>query len=295
MVSVLIRVQRYAHFVFIFLFHTIFLNIFSYQSASPKHSLPLQPKIIATLSQNSSLIYGHHPVADALRNGNPIDKVYVQQGTRGELEREMRLLCRERDVPMMFVPKEKLDRWVQSSRHQGVIAVAALLPYYKLADVLATVYERQEMPLILLLDGITDVRNFGAIARSAVCAGVQALVIPEKGSALINEEAMKASAGALSNIPVCRETSIFNAVEQLQLNGFQVFAGDLSAKKYVFELDLDVPTAFIIGAEGEGVSPTLLRKSDERFKIPQTNGTDSFNVSVATGIMLYEVTRQRMK
>ena len=245
------------------------------------------------MSSTSSLIYGHHPVVEALQSGTAVDKVFVQQGTRGELEKEMRHLCRERDVPMQFVPKEKLDHWVRGGRHQGVLAFVALLPYYRLADVLPTIYDGADMPLLMLVEGVTDVRNFGAIARSALCAGVQALVVPQKNSALINEEAIKASAGALLHLAVCRETSIFNAVEQLQLSGIQVVASDLSAQKPIFDLDLTAPTAFIIGAEGEGVSPALLRKADDRFRIPQSTQIDSFNVSVAAGIMLYETLRQR--
>jgi len=239
-----------------------------------------------------SIIYGKHPVVDVIKSGKSIDQVMLQQGTRGAFEIELRHLCREFNIPMKVVPKDRLGR-VTKGNHQGVIAILSPISYYKLEDVLPMIYEKSEIPLILLLDGVTDVRNFGSIARSAECCGANAIVIPEKGTARINADALKTSAGALSKIPVCREKSIQSAVEFLQLSGIQVLASDLRGQKKIQELDLKGPTAYIIGAEDEGVSPHLLRKADECFIIPQTGTTDSLNVSVAAGIMLYEVLRQR--
>ena len=155
------------------------------------------------------------------------------------------------------------------------------------------IYEKSEVPLLLLLDGITDVRNFGSIARSAELCGVHAIVIPEKGSAQINPEALKASAGALTKMTICRETSLVKAIDTLQLNGISVLASNLGADKMVYELDFTLPTALVIGSEGGGVSSAILKKTDQHFIIPQIGSTDSFNVSVATGIMLYEAIRQR--
>ena len=151
-----------------------------------------------------------------------------------------------------------------------------------------------KIPLIVILDGVTDVRNFGAIARSAEICGVHALVVPKKGSALINAEALKTSAGALTKIPVCRENSLITAIETIQMSGIKVMASSLKAEKMLFSFDLTEPVAMIVGAEGDGISTGVERKADELFIIPQVGTTDSFNVSVATGIMLYEVMRQRM-
>jgi 23S rRNA (guanosine2251-2'-O)-methyltransferase len=239
-----------------------------------------------------TIIYGKHPVVDVIKSGKSIDQVMLLQGTRGEFEIEIRHLCREYNIPLKMVPKDRLSRETHGN-HQGVIALLSPISYYKLEDVLPMIYENSKIPLLLLLDGVTDVRNFGSIARSAECCGVDAIVIPEKGTARINSDALKTSAGALSKIPVCRETSIQAAMELLQLSGIQIVASDLRGEKKIQELDLTMPTAFVIGSEDEGVSPHLLRRADHRFIIPQIGTTDSFNVSVAAGIMLYEVMRQR--
>ncbi|MFK7807555.1 MAG: 23S rRNA (guanosine(2251)-2'-O)-methyltransferase RlmB [Saprospiraceae bacterium] len=243
-------------------------------------------------AKKETVIYGRHPVVDVIKTGKSIDQVMLQKGTRGEYEIELRHLCREYKIPLKMVPKDRLAK-VTTGNHQGVVAFLSPINYYRLSDVLPMLYEQSKIPLILLLDGVTDVRNFGSIARSAECCGVDAIVIPEKGTARINSDALKTSAGALGKIPVCRETSIQAAVEFLQLSGIQVLASDLRGEKKIQELDLIGPTAYLIGSEDEGVSPHLLRKADECFIIPQIGTTDSFNVSVATGIMLYEAVRQR--
>ena len=180
-----------------------------------------------------------------------------------------------------------------SGNHQGVVAFIAPVDYYDLEDVLPGLFEKSDTPLLLFLDGITDVRNLGAIARSAEVLGAHALVIPAKGSALITPDTIKASAGALSRIPLCRTASLVNAVEWAKMSGIKIFSSQLGAKKRLQELDLSGPSAFIIGAEDEGVSPAVAALADEAFHIEQTGLTDSLNVSVATGIMLYEVLRQR--
>lgn len=246
------------------------------------------------MSEKNTLVFGRHPVLDALRSGAQFDKIFLQQGTRGDFEKEVRRLCREHDVPLQYVPKEKMNKMVKGN-HQGIAGHLALLNYYRLDDIVPGIFEKGEMPLILLLDRITDVRNLGAIARSAEVCGVHALVVPKSGSALINADAVKTSAGALTRLHVCRENSLVTAVEYLQNAGVQVFASDLKAEKYIFELDFKAPLALIAGSEDEGVHPSLLGRAQELFKIPQVSGTDSFNVSVAVGIMLYEVVRQRLK
>ena len=246
------------------------------------------------MKESSQIIYGRHPIVDAIQSGQTIDKIMLQQGTRGDLEKEIRHLSKEYGIPVQVVPKEKLNQ-VTRGNHQGIIGFISLVQYYRLEDVLPGIFEKSETPLIILLDGVTDVRNFGAIARSAEVAGAQTIVVPLKGSALINADAMKTSAGALAKIPVCRESSLAKAIEYLKLSGIRILASDLKAEKKIYELDFRQPLALIIGSEGEGVNPALLREADELFAIPQVGTTDSFNVSVATGIMLYEAMRQRVE
>lgn len=244
-------------------------------------------------AQNKSMIFGRHPVVDAIKTGTPFDKLILQQGTRGEFEKEIRKLSKQFNIPLQYAPKERIGKMVRGN-HQGIIGFLSLINYYRLEDVLPMIYEKSETPIIVLLDGVTDIRNFGAIARSAEVCGVHALVIPQKGNAQINADAIKTSAGALTKIPICRETSILAAVEYLQLSGIQVMASDLQGEKKVDEIDWKLPSAMVIGSEGDGVSKHVLRKVNEKFIIPQVGTTDSFNVSVAAGIMLYECLRQRM-
>lgn len=243
--------------------------------------------------KDKDIIYGRHPVLDAIRSGAVIDKLLLQQGTRGEFEKDIRLLSRQYNIPVQVVPKERLNKEVRGN-HQGIVGFLSHIRYYKMEDVLPSIFERSETPLLILLDGVTDVRNMGAIARSAECFGAHALVVPRKGGAQINAEAIKASAGALARIPVCRESSLIAAVEFLQMSGVRVMAGDLKASKMLYDLDLKQPVALVAGSEGEGVNPALAQKADELFLIPQHGATNSLNVSVATGIMLYEAVRQRL-
>jgi 23S rRNA (guanosine2251-2'-O)-methyltransferase len=237
-------------------------------------------------------IFGKHPVIDAIKAGQSVDKVWVQIGSESEFFVEIKGICKNFDVPMQMVPKEKLNK-ITGGNHQGVIAFASMIPYYKLEDVLPLIYEKEEMPLILVLDAITDVRNFGAICRSAEIFGANAIVIGKKNTARINAEAMKTSAGALSKIPICREQNVMAAVEYLQLSGVSVVSSDLKAAKSISEISFKDPVAIIIGSEGRGVHYTLSEKADDTFIIPQKGTTDSLNVSVATGIILYEASRQR--
>lgn len=243
--------------------------------------------------KNKDLIYGRHPVVEALKAGDPVDKVYLLKGTRGELEKELRHLCRERDVPMTMIPKEKMQRMV-TGNHQGVVAQLAAATYQSIEDVLPHLYEQGLNPLLLLLDGVTDVRNLGAIARSAEVCGAHAIIIPQKNSAGLTGDAVKSSAGALSRLPVCREKSLVNVIKFLQESGVEVIASDLAADSYLHELELVDPLCIVMGAEGEGISTGVARAADVRFKIPQAGELNSFNVSVAAGILLYEAMRKRM-
>lgn len=240
----------------------------------------------------SNFIYGRHPVVDAIKNGISIDKIFLQKGISGDFEQEIRSLSLSADIPLQVVPRQKMNR-ITSGNHQGVIAQHALLAYQQLEDVLPMIYENSQQPLIVVLDGITDVRNFGAIARSAEVLGAHAIVVPSRHSAPINAEAVKTSAGALTRIPVCRVKKMSDAITELQMAGLNVVVSSLGAKKQLYELELNIPLAVVMGSEDRGVHPSIAKAADQQFIIPQRGQTDSLNVSVATGIILYEVLRQR--
>lgn len=242
--------------------------------------------------KNKNLIYGRHPVLDAINSGKTIEKVFLMQGTTGPLEKELRKLSQIHGFPMSMVPKEKLQRMVPQN-HQGVAAQIGLIEYKSIEDVLPFVFEKGEMPLFLILDGVTDVRNLGAIARSALLCGVHAIIVPSKGTALVNADAVKSSAGAIQNIDICRVKSLVTTIRYLRDSGVQVFASNIPSEKGLHELDLTGPTAIVMGDEGEGVGNGILKEVEQEFWIPQIGDTNSFNVSVASGIVLYESMRQR--
>ncbi len=244
--------------------------------------------------KQSALIIGRQPLVEALETGRPIDKILMQKNISGDAVAGIRQLAREKNIPIQMVPQEKLHSLTRAN-HQGVIAFAALVQYMDLQQVIDHVVSNGEPPLFIMLDGVTDVRNIGAIARSAHCCGAQALVIPDKGVGALNEEAMKSSAGALEHIHVCRVNSLLKAVDTLHLNGIQVFTSEMRADKKVYELQLKDPCCIIMGDEGKGVQPYLAKAADAFFTIPMANKFDSFNVSVATGIVLYEAMKQRLE
>lgn len=242
--------------------------------------------------KDDNYLYGRHPILDAIKADTPISKVFLQQGTTGDFEKELRQLTRERDIPVQHVPKDKLNRMMRGN-HQGVLALVAPMQFSQLDALLPFLYESGTTPLVLLLDGVTDVRNLGAIARSAEVLGAHALVVPLKGSALINSDAVKTSAGAIMRLPVCRVRSLTNTVEELQQSGVRIVASTLEGDRELSACDLTGPTALVVGSEDEGVNRAILRRADDRCIIPQSGETDSLNVSVAAGIMLYECARQR--
>ncbi|MDP1811515.1 MAG: 23S rRNA (guanosine(2251)-2'-O)-methyltransferase RlmB [Sediminibacterium sp.] len=245
-----------------------------------------------SLKQNS-LIIGRQPLVEALQSGKSIDKILLQKNTVGDIINTIRQLSREKNIPIQVVPVEKLNGMTKAN-HQGVLAIVARVAYMDLQQVIDHVVSNGELPLFLMLDGVTDVRNIGAIARSAVCCGAQALIIPDKGVGALNEEAMKSSAGALELIHVCRVNSLLKAVDDLHLNGIKVFTSEMRATENVFELPFEDPCCIILGDEGKGVQPHLAKAADHFFKIPMAGGFDSFNVSVASGIILYEALKHRM-
>ncbi len=244
--------------------------------------------------KKSSMIIGRQPLVEALQSGKAIDKILLQKNATGDVLHSIRSLAREHHIPIQLVPVEKLNGLTRAN-HQGVIAFAALVQYLDLQQVIDHVVSAGTPPLFLMLDGVTDVRNIGAIARTAVCCGAQAIIIPDKGVGALNEEAMKSSAGALEKIHICRVSSLLKAVDDLHLNGIAVFTSEMRADKNVFELNFQDPCCVIMGDEGRGVQPYLAKAADAFFKIPMAAQFDSLNVSVATGIILYEAMKQRMQ
>ncbi|MEN9598884.1 MAG: rRNA ((2251)-2-O)-methyltransferase RlmB [Bacteroidota bacterium] len=244
-------------------------------------------------STQQSFIIGRQPLIEALQSGKPIDKILLQKNTNGDNIHEIRMLAREQQVPIQLVPIEKLNGLTKAN-HQGVIAYTALVQYMDLQQVIDFVVTKGETPLFLMLDGVTDVRNIGAIARTALCCGAQAIIIPDKGVGALNAEAMKSSAGALEKIHFCRVNSLLKAVDTLHLNGIEVFTSEMRADKNVYELTFLNPCCVIMGDEGRGVQPYLAKAADAFFKIPMSANFDSLNVSVATGMVLYEAMKQRL-
>jgi len=240
--------------------------------------------------KKSNLIIGRQPLIETIRSGRAIDKILLQQNTAGDTIAEIRQLAREYHIP---VPVEKLGSLTRAN-HQGVVAFAGLVQYMDLQQVIDHTVASGVAPLFVMLDGVTDVRNIGAIARSALCCGAQALIIPDKGTGALNEEAMKSSAGALERVQVCRVASLLKAVDTLHLNGIRVFTSEMNAPKKVFELPLAVPCCIVMGSEDKGVQSYIRKAADEHFTIPMAGDFDSFNVSVAAGIILYEAMKHRL-
>ncbi len=244
--------------------------------------------------KKSSLITGRQPVIEAMQAGRAIDKILFQRNVSGESIGEIRKLAKELNIPIQQVPPEKLHALTKIN-HQGVIAIAGLIQYLDLQQVIDHVVSEGKVPLFVLLDGVTDVRNIGGIARSALCCGAQAIIIPDKGVGALNEEALKSSAGALEQINVCRVNSLMKAVDTMHLNGIKVYATEMTADRMIFETDFTEPACIVMGSEDKGVFPALLKICDEKIKIPITGNFESLNVSVAAGITLYEAMKQRLK
>ena len=238
-----------------------------------------------------NLIFGMHPLLEALEAGREIDKILLKRGLRSEEVSRITALARERTIPLQIVPEERLTRLTRK-QHQGVIAFISEIEYTPLETLIPMLYEAGRSPFVLLLDGLTDVRNFGAIARTAECAGVDALIIPERGRVTVTADAIKTSAGALHRLPVCRVSSIMSAVSLLQASGLKIVAASEKARDVYTETELRLPLGLVLGAEDEGVSEEILRRADHIVRIPQVGAIGSLNVSVAAGILIYEIVRQ---
>lgn len=240
----------------------------------------------------SAFIFGTRPLIEALKSGIEIEKVLIQSGSRSPQLSEVIRLTRERSVPYQMVPVEKLNR-ITRKNHQGVIAFTSAVVYQKLEYILPMLFEAGLTPFILILDKVTDVRNFGAIARTAEASGVHAIVFPTRGSALIGADAVKTSAGALTRINICREENLKTTIDFLKQSGLKIAAVSEKSDKQIWDNDLNGPIALILGSEETGISGAYLQMADLHLRIPMTGSIESLNVSVAAGIACYEVVRQR--
>jgi len=242
--------------------------------------------------KKNTLVIGRTSVITALQSGQQLDRIYLDGRATGQDVNEIKALASQNGIPINYVPVAKLDGF-NISGHEGCIAQIAKVQYQNLQDVISLVIENGEVPLFLMLDGITDIRNIGGIARTAYCTGVHAIIIPEKGVGALNEDAILTSAGALELIAICRVNSLMKAVDELHLNGIKVFASEMSAAKTIAEVDMTGPCAIVMGSEDNGIYPALMKICDEKIKIPMAGDFESLNVSVATGIILYEAMKQR--
>ena len=245
-------------------------------------------------SRQSQMIFGTRAVIEAVQAGKDVDKILIRNDIQNDLSRELFKIIKGTNIPVQRVPQEKLDRLTRKN-HQGVIALISAVTYRKLEEIVPMLYEEGKNPLIVLLDGVTDVRNFGAIARTCECAGVNAIVIPAHNSVSVNADAVKTSAGALLTLPVCKEASITEAISFLKNCGYKVIAATEKVSNTYTTADYTMPVALVLGGEDRGISLDNLRICDEMVKIPVTGSIASLNVSAAAAVMLYEVVRQRLQ
>lgn len=243
--------------------------------------------------KKNTLVIGRNAVIEALRSGQQLDRIYLDTKAIGQDANEIKALASQNGVPVNYVPVAKLNGF-NIGEHDGCVAQIAKVQYQNLQDVISLVMENGESPLFLILDGITDIRNIGGIARTAYCTGVHAIIIPEKGVGALNEDAILTSAGALEKIAVCRVNSLMKTVDELHLNGIKVFASEMTAAKNIAEVDFKEPCAIVMGSEDNGIYPALMKICDEKIRIPMVGDFESLNVSVATGIILYEAMKQRL-
>lgn len=245
------------------------------------------------MSKQEQRIFGVHPVLEALQAGQTMEKILVRKGKQHERIKDIRRIAREEGIPVQEVPDEKLDRLAKQGNHQGVVALAAAADYQELEPLLLQLQESGETPLLLMLDSVTDVRNFGAIARTAEAMGAHALIVPAKGSAALNADAVRTSAGALSHLPVCRFDHLVDAVMLLQAYEVRTVGITEKTTQSLFDLELNGPLCLVMGSEERGIHNQLIRRLDALGGIPMRGQVESLNVSVAAGMALMEIVRQR--
>ena len=240
-----------------------------------------------------NIIFGIRPVIEAVKAGKEIEKILIQNGLKGDNFWELKKLINELQLPFQYVPLEKLNK-ISHKNHQGIVCYVSEIVYQPLEQILPMIFEQGKDPFLLVLDRITDVRNFGAIARTAECAGVDAIIIPTKGGARINADAVKTSAGALYKIPICREENLKNALDLIKNSGIEIIACTEKGSVPYHSINYNKPIAIILGSEDDGISHEYLKKSDQTVLIPLKGETESLNVSVASGIILFEAVKQRI-
>ncbi len=237
-------------------------------------------------------IAGRNPVLELLQSNQEVEKVLLSKNATGDVVKQIIQLCREKEVYYQFVPEVKINS-LSRANHQGVLAFTALIQYQEVQKIIDFVFSKGEDPLLLILENVTDIRNLGALARTALGLGVHAIIFPKKESAAVNDVAVKISAGALLKIPVCRVENITAAIKDIKNNGIKIIGLDGTADKYIYEVSTKMPLAIIAGSEDEGISNPVIRLVDELVKIPMSPELESYNVSVATAMALYEVNRQK--
>ncbi len=245
------------------------------------------------MMKNKEAIFGIRPIIEVIKSGKTIDKLFIQKGLHNESFAILWKLVRKNRINYKHVPVEKMNRLTKKN-HQGVFAFISPIDFYNIEDVIPNLYEEGKSPLILVLDRITDVRNFGAIARTAECSNVDCIIVPEQNSAAINSDAMKTSSGALNNIKICRTWNLKMTLQILKDNGIQIVSCTEKTNNEIYTVNYQIPTAIILGSEENGVSSEFLKLSDEKVKIPVLGNIESLNVSVACGVILYEIVRQRL-
>jgi len=246
------------------------------------------------MNDDRTNIFGIRAIIEAIQSGASINKVYLQKGTRGPLFFELESLLKSQKISNSYVPKEKLDKLSKNQNHQGAVAAISSVDFYNLNDIIEKTLSKEAAPLFLILDQVSDVRNFGAIIRTAECSGVDAIIVQQTGSAPINAETIKTSAGAAFKIPICRESHIKDAIYTLQSHGIKIVAATEKTDQLVYNIDLKQPLAIVMGSEHKGVNPSVLKIVDCKAKLPLLGKIQSLNVSVACGAFLYEIVRQRI-
>ncbi len=242
--------------------------------------------------KKNQLVYGIHSIFEAIKAEKHFEKIFIRKGFKSELLGELFRYLKENTVPYQYVPIEKLNR-ITRKNHQGIIALVSDIEYENIEKLIPLIYERGEVPFIIVLDGVTDIRNFGAVSRTAECAGVDAIVVPNRGSAQINSDAIKTSSGALYSISICRTSNLAGTVRFLRDSGLQIIAVTEKAEDVLYRADFTSPVALILGAEDKGISKEILKLNDKTVKVPMFGSIGSLNVSAAASVVIYEVVRQR--